>query len=283
LRLDRGIALRGQKKTEAGNEMLRGALTLDEKIFGKSHSILESLGKVGRTLNDLAKYTDMEKRLREELALRTKTLGSEHTQTLQSMENLRTTLHRQDEFKMAEKVQRQLLALKSKKSGKEHPETLRQRGHLAHILACQTRYAEAEQLERETLALKDRILGAQHPDTLASVLNLAHYLDDQEQYEDALNFYKRACTGYQATLGPDHETTKKWTYIYDALKEVVDSGQLKSKSLTTTHAPFVSVVSEAKASNTTELVLRPKGWWRPDLKKWKTRKHRWFAEEESKK
>ena len=264
--------------------MLREALSLDEKVFGNSGSILESLGKVGRDLSDLAKYTEMEKKFREELAVRKKTLGSDHAQTLRSMNKLRSTLHRQCEYRQAEEMQRQILAQHNKIFGTEHPETLRQRGHLAQILACQTKYAEAVQTERDTLALKDRILGEQHPDTLSSVLHLAQYLDDEGKYDECVVYYERASTGYRDTLGPDHPTTKRWTFIYDALREVVDIGDWKkSKGPETTNAASVSTVSDTQASNTNELTLRPKQRWRPDLKKWKAGKdtlHRWFTEED---
>ncbi|KAF2823384.1 HET-domain-containing protein [Ophiobolus disseminans] len=276
-----GISLDGQNRVEEANKMLLDTLELEEKLFGKSQCVLESLGQVGWALRERAMYMDMEKHIRERLAERARTFGSDHAQTLLVTNHLRTILYRQSKYKEAEEVQKQLLVLYNKTLGPEHPEVLVQRGHLGNVLACQLRFAEAAQLQRDTIELMDRVLGERHPTTLAALVNMACYLDDQELYVDALPWYKRASEGYQATLGPDHQLTKIWSGIYEAVQEVFDSGVLKNKSPETAGTASASTVPQSQASSTTELALRPKEWWRPQSRKWKAGKdtlHRWFTE-----
>jgi hypothetical protein len=76
------------------------------------------------------------------------------------------------------------------------------------VLGRQGKYAEAESMHRQTLATREKVLGVEHPDTLTTVYCLAHLLANQRQYDESIALYKRACTGYNATLGSDHPTTR---------------------------------------------------------------------------
>jgi len=246
---------------------------------------LESLGKAGRVLSDLAKDIQAEKTLREELADNERTLRPEHPHILRSMWKLTRVLRSLRQIDEAEQLQQALLFLNEKVHGKSHPQTLSLRSELAESLGYLGRYAEAEELERKTLALKENVLGKQDLATLATVARLGELRWHQNEFEDALDFYERASTGYQEVLGSDHPITKKWLYYHDSLKTAFDEGGLKRKGAETVDIVSESTVIEPEPSNATGLALRPKEWWRPDRKKWKAGKetlHRWLREDHGK-
>jgi tetratricopeptide (TPR) repeat protein len=226
---DRGMALRGQKKWDEAEKMLRKTLELDKKLFGKSGSILESLGRAGRDLADLARDIGFEKSHRAELAHRQETLGIGHPQTLPVMAKLGMTLASQCRFAETEHLLRQLLPLTCKVLGSNDIEALAQRTELALTLSRLGRTEEAVQMERETLALKVEVLGEQHLSTLLSIRCMTTFLQILERYEGCLPYHERAYKGYLAVLGPEHPTTRKRRMYYECMQETVELETEKEK------------------------------------------------------
>lgn len=285
----RGMALLGQRKYDEGDQMLRKALAMDAEVFGPSNSILESLGPVGRTLAKLTRDTELEKELREELALRTETLGAEHPETMHTLNNLSVVSDHQRKFTAAEDFKRQVIAISTKLLGPEHAETLHQSSQLAAILSSQQRHQEAMNIERDILAIQDRLLGRKHPDTLSTIATLGGYLINNGVFPEVLDICKRAFNGYMDTLGPDHKTTALWKFYWDAMIEVDEIGYHKTDG----KIPYEEYIArkegfsmvDTKTEKSVALVLRTKGreWLRPNLKRLKTGKEtvqRWFAVDE---
>ncbi|KAJ5065692.1 hypothetical protein J3E74DRAFT_414642 [Bipolaris maydis] len=225
------LVLTSRGKHEEAEAMHRQTLARREKVLGRTHlGTLTSMNNLALVLTSQGKYEEAEAINRQTLAWREKVLGHEHPLTLVSMNNLAGVLDRQSKYKEAETMNRQTLAWREKILGREHPHTLISMNNLVLLLGRQDkyeeaeminrqmlvlmekvlgqgRYEEAEAMNRQTLARKEKVLGHEHLSTLTSVYCLANLLTQQRYYNEALALYKRACTGYETTLGKAHATT----------------------------------------------------------------------------
>jgi hypothetical protein len=85
-------------------------------------------------LRDQGKYEAAEEMQWQVLELNKKMLGSEHSTTLTSMNNLAAVLRNQSKYEAAEEMQRRALKLREKVLGPEHPTTLLSMNNLAAVL-----------------------------------------------------------------------------------------------------------------------------------------------------
>jgi tetratricopeptide (TPR) repeat protein len=136
-----------------------------------------------------------------------KHLGSKHSDTLFSIDNLAQASHYLGEYKEAEKLQRQVLEGREKLLGPEHPNTLLSISNLALALSKQGQYKEGEKLHWQALEGREKLLGPEHPDTLWAISNLASVLSNQGQYKKAEKLYWQAIKGGEKLLGPEHPDT----------------------------------------------------------------------------
>src|SRR5438093_980333 len=131
-------------------------------------------------------------RLREQvLALRRKTLGPEHPETLGALDNLANSYHaagRQDE---AVKLLEEVLPLCRKVLGPEHPDTLGAMNNLAISYQAAGRRGEAFKMLEAVLALRRKVLGQEHPDTLDSLRQLAEFHKAEQRYAEAEPLYRQ--------------------------------------------------------------------------------------------
>ncbi len=85
----------------------------------------------------LGKYQEAEKMQRQALKLRKEIFGTEHPDTLMSMNNLATSLADQGKYDEAEQIYRQTLELREKILGTKHPDTLRSMNNFTTTLVNQ--------------------------------------------------------------------------------------------------------------------------------------------------
>jgi tetratricopeptide (TPR) repeat protein len=135
--------------------------------------------------------------------------GTEHPDTLMSMNNVARVLSDQGKYKAAEEMHRQVLGLMETVLGKEHPSTLISMNNLATVLNRQGKYEAAEEMHRQTLRLTETVLGKEHPDTLASMSNLAEVLTNQGKYEAAEEMNRQILKLRKTVLGKEHPDTRK--------------------------------------------------------------------------
>jgi tetratricopeptide (TPR) repeat protein len=154
-----------------------------------------------------AKYEEALEWHRRALAGRKKVLGSEHPETLYSIDGIAMCISKQRKYDEALEWHRRLLAGREKVLGSEHPDTLRSIGGIAICLAYQRKYEEALEWHRRALAGQEKVLGSEHPDTLRSISGIAICLDNQGKYEEALEWHRRALAGREKVLGSEHPHT----------------------------------------------------------------------------
>ncbi|KAI0907663.1 P-loop containing nucleoside triphosphate hydrolase protein [Ustulina deusta] len=134
-------------------------------------------------------------------------LGSEHLDTLTSMNNLALTYQNQGRWKEAEFLVAEVLEIKKRVLGLEHPNTLTSMSNLASTYWNQGRWEEAEFLGAEVLEIMKRVLGLEHPNTLTSMNSLAIIYQNQGRWEEAEFLGAEVLEIRKRVLGLEHPNT----------------------------------------------------------------------------
>ena len=134
-------------------------------------------------------------------------LGSEHPDTLNSMNNLAGLYRLQARYAEAEPLYIRAIAVGEQVLGLEHIETLSSTGDLAGLYESLGRYAEAEPLYLRVFEVRERTLGTEHSETLISVNNLAVLYTSQGRYSEAEPLFLRAVESRERVLGSEHPDT----------------------------------------------------------------------------
>ena len=181
-----------------------------EKLTDSNRN-LEEWAKLQHAIADLlflqGKYGDAEKLFRSVIDVRSRVLGPDHPDTLDSRHRLVYTLTEQSKHAEAETEARQVLQRREKILGIEHPDTLVSRYNLANTLVHEGKYAEAERLYREVAKVDDRLLGPEQPRTIGARVGLANALSYEGKNEEAEPLYREVIRLDQKVYGPEHPTT----------------------------------------------------------------------------
>jgi tetratricopeptide (TPR) repeat protein len=173
----------------------------------------------------------------EEIARRiyTKHRGSDHPDTLKSMNNVANSYGRLGRHAEALKLREETLALRKAKLGHDHPDTLLSMHNLANSYAAFSRHADALKLREETLALRKAKLGPDHPDTLMTMGNLGNSYHELGRHTDALKLREETLALMTAKHGGDHpETLLSMVNLansYSALDRHADADKLREQTL----------------------------------------------------
>ena len=165
------------------------------------------LDRVGFYLYNRARYTEAEPLFRQALAIRKKTLDSDHPDTATSLNNLGVLLRFRGLYGEAESLLCRSLAIREQALGRDHPDTAISLNNLALLLQAQGRYGEAEDQFRQALAIREKTPGPNHPDTAYTFHDLAKLLWNQSRVEEAEPLLRRALAIREQALSPDHPDT----------------------------------------------------------------------------
>jgi CHAT domain-containing protein/tetratricopeptide (TPR) repeat protein len=141
------------------------------------------------------------------LAIREKAFGTEHPQTVQSLNDMGALLCNQGEYAAARPLFERALAIREKLLGPEHFDTARSLANLGALLHAQGEYAAARPLLERVLAIRDKSLGPLHPETAAGLHNLAVLLRALGDEDTARRHLERALAIREKALGPEHPDT----------------------------------------------------------------------------
>ena len=162
------------------------------------------LNQTGHYLYEHAQYTQVESLLTQALAIRQKTLGSDHPDVAEGLNNLAVLYLAQGKYAQAEPLLTQALAIRQKTLGSDHPDVAEGLNNLAMLYHYQSKYVQAEPLHYRALIIREQALGAEHPDVIASLNNLAGLYHSQGKYTQAELFYQQALTICEQNLGQKH-------------------------------------------------------------------------------
>ena len=162
---------------------------------------------IANLLFDQGNYGDSERLFRSVIETRSRVLGSDSRDALQSRYTLVKTLYMQDKNAEAEAEARQLLKLRENLLGLEHPDTIASRCVLATTLHRKGKYAEAEALYREVIKPAERVLGPEDLRTVSARDGLANALSSQGKDTEAEPLYREVIKLDQKGYGPEHPFT----------------------------------------------------------------------------
>lgn len=140
------------------------------------------------------------------LAIRSRVLGDEHPDTLNSMNNLAETLNAQGDFAAARTLQEKCLEIQSRTLGDEHPHTVTSMINLSYTLNNQNETESARNLQKRVLGIRLKKYGRSHSKTTIIqwlLLNTAAKLDDSDQVISLVEDMQWLETADEDTLSPD--------------------------------------------------------------------------------
>ncbi|KAF8980804.1 hypothetical protein BDQ17DRAFT_1380349 [Cyathus striatus] len=167
----------------------------------------DTFNSMAHILSHFAKY-DLESMLRRRiLKMDMEIYGTEHLDTVKSMESLAYTYDNQGKWNEAEELQIQALEKHSRILGKEHPNTVISMGHLAHIYYSQRKLKKAEELQVQVLEMHIRILGTEKQNTISSMSRLAITYQSQGKWKEAEKMHLQVLEMRSRTLFAEHPYT----------------------------------------------------------------------------
>jgi eukaryotic-like serine/threonine-protein kinase len=156
---------------------------------------------------DLGLYPQAQPQVERALELRRRVLGTDHPDTLSSMNDLAQLHAYQGNYTQAEPLYTRVLEGQRRVIGEERPAVLTTMGSLAQLYLYQGKYAQAEALYSRTLEISRRVLGNEHIDTLADMTGLAVALNNQGKYLQAEALYLQILEISRRVLGDEHPDT----------------------------------------------------------------------------
>ena len=141
------------------------------------------------------------------LKARQRTQGSEHPDTLRTMNNLANNYSDLGRKQEAMKLRQTTLEARQWTLGSEHSDTLYTMNSLAISYSDLGRKQEAMELNETVLKAHQRTLGSEHPDTLRTMNNLAISYSDLGRKQEAMKLRQTTLEARQRTLGSEHSTT----------------------------------------------------------------------------
>ncbi|KAG0125611.1 hypothetical protein HOY82DRAFT_571505 [Tuber indicum] len=138
---------------------------------------------------------------------RAKALGTNHPDTLSSINGLAVALHFQGRYEEAEELYRSALEAREIVLKNGHRDILESVAFLGEVLEFQEKHKEAEAMCRRALEGRKEILGPYHPDTLETIFHLASALQGQGKHDEAEALYRRVLEAFDKALWQDDSRT----------------------------------------------------------------------------
>jgi serine/threonine protein kinase len=185
----------------------KGSQQIEASLAGQPEVQARLMGTMGEVYSSLGLYRQAQPYLEKALATQRLLLGSEHPDTLHTIDQLSRDLERQGQFPEAEKLARESLETRRRTLGPDARDALASMYQLAAVILVEGHYAEAEKMNREVVDLARRVLGPEHPDTLRYMSNVALAVADQYREAEAEQIYRQLFDMQRRVLGPEHPDT----------------------------------------------------------------------------
>ncbi len=203
------LAVEAKTNPTIGELLDRAAVELSEAKIeanfpGQPLLQAELLLTVGNTYRGIGAYDRAIGFSQRSLALHKQHLGTDHPDTLTSMNALAVAYRFAGKLDMALPLHEETLKLEKAKLGPDHPNTLTSMDDLAGAYQAAGKLDMALLLHEETLKLNKAKLGPDHPDTLTSMNNLALAYQAAGKLDLTLPLLEETLKLRKANLGPDH-------------------------------------------------------------------------------
>jgi tetratricopeptide (TPR) repeat protein len=200
-----GVLFEAKADYAEAEPLMRRALAIDEKSFGRNHPrVAIRLNNLAHLLKTRDRPVDAEPLYRRALAIDEKSSGPNHPDLAIRLNNLATLLQATNRLAEAEPLMRRALTIDEKSFGRNHPRVAIRLNNLAILLQDTNRLAEAEPLMRRALAISETRYGPDHHNVAIRLNNLAQLLQVTDRLAEAEPLMHRALAIRQESLGPDH-------------------------------------------------------------------------------
>ena len=146
---------------------------------------------------DQSKFKEAAALLNDALAIREKTLGSDHPAVAATLNNLAVLYGKRNKFKEAENLCKRALDIREKCLGAFHPDVAKQLNNLALLCQNQGKYDEVETYYKRAIEIYTKTLGIDDPNVAKTKNNLASAYLKQQKYKEAEQIYKDVLTRAQ--------------------------------------------------------------------------------------
>ncbi|KAH8595393.1 hypothetical protein B0O99DRAFT_155706 [Bisporella sp. PMI_857] len=191
--------------------------------------------QLGLLYADQGKLAEAQSIYERALAGKEKALGTEHTSTLDTVNNLGILYKAQGKLAKAQSMYERALAGYEKALGAEHTSTLVTVNNLGLLYKAQGKLAEAQSMYERALAGYEKALGAEHTSTLDTVNNLGLLYEAQGRLAEAQSMYERALAGKEKALGAEHtstlDTVNNLGLLYKAQGKLADAQSMYERAL----------------------------------------------------
>jgi tetratricopeptide (TPR) repeat protein len=185
--------------------LMRRALAIDEKSFGKDHPrVAIDLNNLAQLLQDTNRLKEAEPLMRRALQIDEKSFGKDHPRVAIDLNNLAQLLQDTNRLKEAEPLMQRALKIDEKSFGKNHPRVAIDLNNLASLLQDTNRLKEAEPLMQRALQIDEKSFGKDHPRVAIRLNNLASLLKATNRLKEAEPLMQRALKIDEKSFGKDH-------------------------------------------------------------------------------
>jgi tetratricopeptide (TPR) repeat protein/transcriptional regulator with XRE-family HTH domain len=160
--------------------------------------------RAGWYLTERGRYEEAEVLLERALAIGERTLGPDHLDVAQSLNNLALNCTFRGRHTEARRLHGRALAIRERALGPDHPDVAESLNNLASLHVDRGRYADARPLYERALAIWKRALGPSDPAVAISLNNLGCTSEHQGRYGEAESLHEEALAIRERAYGPDH-------------------------------------------------------------------------------
>jgi serine/threonine protein kinase len=186
----------------------KGSTRITQEL--KDHPAVQGrlMATMGRVYTSLGLYDQARLLLQDALAIRRRTLGEQHPEVAESLDDLGSLQFEIGNLGEAERLLRDALALRRRTLGDEHLDTATTENHLAMALRRKETpeaNAEVEQLYRSALAARRKVLGADDRAIAESLNDLGLlFSQNKRDYAAAEPLFREALEINRRVFGNDH-------------------------------------------------------------------------------
>jgi len=194
-------------EAELGERLAKAADRLEGESVGDPLTVATLQLQMGKSLNTLGHSGPAAKLLEKSLQTRRDRLGSDHPDTLFSMNELANSYTELGRLPDALRLYEEALAKSKAMLGPDHPTTLTCMKNLANNYYDLGRRQEALKLFEDTLELRKVKLGSDDPETASSMSDLAIAYATAGRLQEAVKLFAQSLELRRARLGPAHIDT----------------------------------------------------------------------------
>jgi len=189
------------------DQLIKAADQLEGEAVGDPVAVAGLQDRLGKSLLNLGMSEPAIRLFLKARRTHTSMLGSDHADTLTSMNNLALGYKIAGQMNQALQLHEETLALRKANLGLDHPDTLESMNNLAAAYRDDGKPKLALPLHEEALRRRKATLGLDHVDTLVSMNNLALSYQVDGKLDLAVALYEETLRLRKAKLGSDHRST----------------------------------------------------------------------------